>query len=59
MVKKKQLEPQEEVKRLLIMLLLTKRVKASTIAKALEVDKSVISRMLPVSEVFKTINNDK
>lgn len=58
MSKKKQLDSQEEIKRLLIVLLLTRRVKASTIAKALEVDKSVISRLVPVTEILKTINKD-
>ncbi len=45
----------KEVKKLLIALLMTQGISATTVAKILGVDKATISRMIPVSEIQEDI----
>ena len=46
-------EELEAIKRLLVLQLITSGVQATDVAKALRVDKSVISRMVPARKVKK------
>jgi len=43
----------EAIKRLLVLQLITSGVQATDVAKALQVDKSVVSRMVPARKVKK------
>lgn len=51
--KSEKLEPLEEIKRLLVMSLVTQGVTGKDIAALLEVDPAIISRMLPKKKTKK------
>lgn len=55
--KSKPVDTQEAIKRLLIVLLLTRGVEASDIAKTLGYEKSMIGKLVPARKIQKLLKN--